>query len=155
LLDAVGRAVVRVLPGDALAPAVAVFRGDAVWPVGDGVRVPGLAVDEACALGCGDGVKIDGTDEPPPVQAETVTARRTAPAAERPAISHAPRAATGVVRRIFMNPPRTRARYTNPGDNCKSRRDWRRKREWATGRSPGTLTCAFPGALVGPIGGHI
>src|SRR6202034_2672369 len=102
LLDAVGRVVVLVLPGDALAPLVAVFRGDGLWPVGDGVRVPGLPDDEACALGCGVGARTAGTAEPPPVQAETVSARRTAPAAERPAISHAPWAATGVVRRIFM-----------------------------------------------------
>jgi hypothetical protein len=59
-------------------------------PVGDGVRVP--AVDEEC----------------PPVSG--VGARRTAPAAERPAISHAPWAATGGNRSIFMNPPRMRVR---------------------------------------------
>ena len=78
------------------------------WPVGDGVRVPGSLDD--CPLVCGVGVKIDGTDELLPVQAETVMARRTAPAAERPAISHALWAATGWVRRIFMNPPRMRVR---------------------------------------------
>jgi hypothetical protein len=78
------------------------------WPVGDGVRVPDWLED--CPLVWGVGVKIDGTDEPPPVQADTVTASRTAPAAERPAISHAPWAATGGVRRIFMNPPRMRVR---------------------------------------------
>jgi hypothetical protein len=61
------------------------------WPVGEGVRVP-----------------VPG--DPPPEQAETVSARRTAPAAERPAISHAPGAATGGVRRSFMNPPRMRVR---------------------------------------------
>ena len=77
-------------------------------PVGDGVRVP--TVDEECPLVEGDGVKVPGTEEPPPEQAETVTARRTAPAAERPAISHAPWAATGGIRRIFMNPPRMRVR---------------------------------------------
>jgi hypothetical protein len=77
-------------------------------PVGDGVRVP-AAVDE-CPLVVGDGVKIDGTVEPPAVQAETVSARSTVPAADRPAISHAPWAATGGVRRIFMNPPRMRVR---------------------------------------------
>jgi hypothetical protein len=77
------------------------------WPEGDGVRVPDCVV-ELCPLG--DGVKIDGTDEPLLVQAETVTARRTAPAAERPAISHALWAATGGIRRIFMNPPRMRVR---------------------------------------------
>jgi hypothetical protein len=78
------------------------------WPVGDGVRVPDWLGD--CPLVWGVGVKIDGTDEPPLVQADTVTASRTAPAAERPAISHAPWAATGGVRRIFMNPPRMRVR---------------------------------------------
>jgi hypothetical protein len=79
------------------------------WPVGEGVRV--LApVDEECPVVGGVGVKIDGTEEPPLVQAETVTARRNAPAAERPAISHAPWAATGGVKRIFMNPPRMRVR---------------------------------------------
>jgi hypothetical protein len=57
--------------------------------VGDGVRVP-APVDEECPPVGAVGVKIDGTEEPPPVQAETVSARRTAPAAERPAISHAP-----------------------------------------------------------------
>ena len=78
-------------------------------PVGDGVRVP-APVEEECPPVGAVGVKIDGTEEPPLVQAETVTARSTAPAAERPAISHAPWAATGGVRRIFMNPPRMRVR---------------------------------------------
>jgi hypothetical protein len=78
-------------------------------PEGDGVRVPSLVAEE-CPLTSGVGVKVDGTEEPPAVQAETVTARRTAPAAERPAISHASGAATGGVRRIFMNPPRMRVR---------------------------------------------
>ena len=59
------------------------------WPVGDGVRVPAPVDEEWPPVGA-VGVKIDGTEEPPPVQAETVTATRTAPAAERPAISHAP-----------------------------------------------------------------
>jgi hypothetical protein len=66
------------------------------------VRVPGWLED--CPLVWGVGVKIDGTDEPPPVQAETVTAKRTAPAAQRPAISHAPWAAMDGVRRIFNEP---------------------------------------------------
>jgi hypothetical protein len=79
------------------------------WPVGDGVRVP-VPVDEECPFVGAVGVKIVGTEDPPPLQAETVSARRTAPAAERPAISHAPGAATGGVRRIFMNPPRMRVR---------------------------------------------
>jgi hypothetical protein len=80
------------------------------WPVGDGVRVP--APVEECPLVGTDGVKIDGTDvaEPPPVQAETVTASRTAPAAERPAVSHAPLAVTAGIRHIFMNPPRMHVR---------------------------------------------
>ena len=78
------------------------------WPVGDGVRVPDC--DEECPPADGVGVKIVGTDEPPPVQAETVIAKRMAPAAERPAISHGPWAATGGVRRMFMNPPRMRVR---------------------------------------------
>ena len=78
-------------------------------PEGDGVRVPPL-VDEECPVAGAVGVKMDGTEEPPPVQAETVTARRIAPAAERPAIGHAPWAATGGIRRIFMNPPRMRVR---------------------------------------------
>jgi len=80
------------------------------WPAGDGVRVPEW-LDEVCPLTWGDGVKTCGLDElPPPIQPETVTARRTAPAADRPAISHAPLAATGGVKRTFMNPPRMRVR---------------------------------------------
>jgi len=55
----------------------------------NGVRVA-PPVDEECPLVGTVGVKMDGTEEPPPVQAETVTARRIAPAAERPAIGHAP-----------------------------------------------------------------
>ena len=77
-------------------------------PAGDGVRVPWWLED--CPPVCGVGVPIDGAEEPPPLQAETVTARSAAPAAERPAISHAPWPATGGVRRIFMNPPRMRVR---------------------------------------------
>ena len=67
---------------------------------------------EECPVVGTDGVKIDGTDvaEPPPVQAETVTASRTAPAAERPAVSHAPLAVTAGIRHIFMNPPRMHVR---------------------------------------------
>jgi hypothetical protein len=78
------------------------------WPEGEGVRVPDC--DEECPFVGAVGVKIVGTDEPPPVQAETAIAKRMAPAAERPAISHGPWAATGGVRRIFMNPPRMRVR---------------------------------------------
>jgi hypothetical protein len=51
---------------------------------------------------CGVGVKVGVA--PPPEQAETATATRTAPAAERPTISHAPWVAPGLVRRIFTNP---------------------------------------------------
>jgi len=73
--------------------------------------VPEWVADEPCPLVCGVGVKIDGTDdELPPVQAETAIATRTAPAAERPAVSHAPWAAMDGARRIFMNPPRMRVR---------------------------------------------
>jgi hypothetical protein len=78
------------------------------WPVGDGVRVAGWLEDGP--LAGAEGGKIDGAEEPPPVQAETVTARRTAPAAERTAISHAPWPATGGGRRSFMNAPRMRVR---------------------------------------------
>jgi hypothetical protein len=65
------------------------------------VRVPGWPEDCPCVGG--GGAEIDGTDEPPPPeQAETAAARRNAPAAERPAVSHAPWAATGGISRIFM-----------------------------------------------------
>lgn len=92
--------------GDVLAPAVLV---DEAPPAGEGVR---LLDTEACPVVGAVGVKIDGTEEPepPPVQAETAITMSTAPAAERPAISHAPGAALGLVRRIFMNPPRMRVR---------------------------------------------
>jgi len=89
---------------DALPRFVEVAPGDEpgdleAWP-GDGVRVPGWP--EGCPCVGGAGAEIDGTAEPPPpVQAETVTARRNAPAAERPAISHALWAATGGISRIF------------------------------------------------------
>ncbi len=78
-------------------------------PEGDGVRVVPPA-DEECPFVGGLGAGTDGAEEPPPVQAETVTARRIAPATARPAIGHAPWAATGGIRRIFMNPPRMRVR---------------------------------------------
>ena len=78
------------------------------WPV-DGVRVPEPLAAEDPPI-CGVDVKTDGIDEPPAVQAETVSARSTAPAAERPAIGHASRAATAGIRRIFMYPPRMRVR---------------------------------------------
>jgi hypothetical protein len=79
-------------------------------PAGDGVRVAAwvVAPDDVSA----DGVKVDGTEEPPDVQAETAIASRTAPAARRPAASHVSRVAAGVLSRIFMDPPRTRVRYT-------------------------------------------
>jgi hypothetical protein len=79
------------------------------WPVGDGVRVPGWPEDCPCVGG--GGWETDGADEPPPaVQAETAAARRNAPAAERPDISHAPWAATGGISRILIGPPRMRVR---------------------------------------------
>jgi hypothetical protein len=75
-------------------------------PVGDGVRVPGWPVDDDGVDVRGVGVKIVGTADPPlPMHPDTVTARRTAPAAVRPANSHPLCAALGMVRRIFMNPP--------------------------------------------------
>jgi hypothetical protein len=78
------------------------------WP-GDGVRVPEWPEDCPCVGG--DGGETDGTDEPaPPLQAETAAARSNTPAAERPAISHAPGPATGGIKRIFMSPPRMRVR---------------------------------------------
>jgi hypothetical protein len=73
------------------------------------VRGPGWPDDGRWAGGVG--AEIDGTDEPPPpVQAETVIARRNTPAAEQPTISQAPWAATGGIKRIFLNPPRMRVR---------------------------------------------
>jgi hypothetical protein len=75
-------------------------------PAGDGVRVAGWVVAPGDDVS-GVGVKVDGTEEPPDVQAEAVTASRTAPAARRPAASHASRVAAGVLSRIFMGPPRT------------------------------------------------
>jgi hypothetical protein len=72
----------------------------------------GVRVGLPAPLVCGVGVKMDGVAVllPPLVQAATVTASSRAPAAERPAVSHAPWAGTGRVRRIFMNPPRMRVR---------------------------------------------
>ena len=82
--------------------------GRVPWPpVGDGVRVPAcVSADGGVCTGgrtVGDGVG-------PPVQAETAITIRTAPAAERPAVSHAPWASPGGVSRTFMNPPRMRVR---------------------------------------------
>jgi hypothetical protein len=79
-------------------------------PAGDGVRVTGWVSDPDDVSGVG--VKVDGTELPPPVQAETVTASSTAPAASRAAASHASRVAAGMLSRIFMDPPRKRVRYT-------------------------------------------
>jgi hypothetical protein len=80
-------------------------------PAGEGVRVAGGVVVPAEDVS-GVGVKVDGTEEPPGEQAETATPSRTAPAATRPAASNASRVAAGVLSRIFMDPPRTRVRYT-------------------------------------------
>ncbi len=79
-------------------------------PATDGVRDAECAAEPDDVSGVG--TKVDGTEEPPPMQAETVTVSRTAPAARRPAASHASRVAAGVLSRIFMDPPRTRVRYT-------------------------------------------
>jgi hypothetical protein len=99
--DADARAEV-VVPPDAVALDLAETLLEGPWPVGDGVRVPGVP-DEADVRG--DGVKMVGLADPPlPMHPETVTARSTAPAAERPVTSH-PVRASGMVRRIFMNPP--------------------------------------------------
>jgi hypothetical protein len=78
-------------------------------PVGDGVRVSGLVVAPDDVSGVG--VKVDGTEEPPAVQAETTTSS-SVPAASRAAVSAASRVAAGVLSRIFMDPPRMRVRYT-------------------------------------------
>jgi hypothetical protein len=70
----------------------------------------------------GVGVNVDGTEEPPAVQAEAATVSRTAPAARRPAVSHASRdGAAGVLSHMFMDPPRTRPLHplmcrARPGD---------------------------------------
>jgi hypothetical protein len=90
---------------EALASADDGLTVDETLPSGEAMRVVAGA---AVGLVCGDGVKTD--DETPPVQAETVAASSAAPAAERPAISHAPLAVTAGVRHIFMNPPRMRVR---------------------------------------------
>jgi len=72
-------------------------------PATDGVRDAECAAEPDDVSGVG--TKVDGTEEPPPMQAETVTVSRTAPAARRPAASHASRVAAGVLSRIFMDPP--------------------------------------------------
>jgi hypothetical protein len=92
-----------LLPPDDVAVDLVEALLEAAWPVGDGVRVPGWVADEPVVRG--DGVGMDGVPDPvPPMHPETVTASNTAPAAERPANSQ-PECASGVVRRIFMNPP--------------------------------------------------
>ena len=108
VLDAEARADADV-PGDAVPVAGRVAEDRP--PAGDGVRVAGCVsgpVDEVSGVG----VKVDGTEEPPAVQAETAIVSTTAPAARRPTASHASRVAAGVVSRIFMDPPRTRVRCT-------------------------------------------
>lgn len=118
---------------EAEAPAVVVDRPDAgllvlaralaveVWPpAGDGVRVTAFVADPGDDVS-GVGVNVDGTEEPPAVQAETATVSRAAPAASRPAASHASRVAAGVLGHIFMDPPGTRPlhpliRRARPGD---------------------------------------
>lgn len=79
-------------------------------PAGEGVRVSGCVAAPDDVTGVG--VKVDGTEDPLGEQAATASASRTAPAARRPAASHASRVAAGVLSRIFMDPPRTRVRYT-------------------------------------------
>lgn len=80
-------------------------------PPGEGVRVSGcVAAPEDDVTGVG--VKVDGTEDPLGEQAETAIASRNAPAARRPAAGQASRVAAGVLSRIFMDPPRTRVRYT-------------------------------------------
>jgi len=96
-------------PGRLGAEACGELLGDRVpWPpVGDGVRVPACVSDDG---GVCTGGRTVGDGVGPPVQAETAITIRTAPAAERPAVSHAPWASPGGVSRTFMNPPRMRVR---------------------------------------------
>jgi hypothetical protein len=110
---------VTELPADEL---VVAERAAEDWPVaGDGVEVSGWVADPGDDVS-GVGVKVAGTEEAPAVQAETATVSRAAPAASRPAVSHVSRVAAGVLSHIFMDPPRTRVRYTRficrarPGD---------------------------------------
>jgi hypothetical protein len=95
---------------DALLVAVGGLVDEDRPPVGDGVLVTGWVVDPDGVSGVG--VKVAGTEVPPAVQAETAIASRTAPAARRPAVSHASRVVAGTLSRIFMDPPRMRVRYT-------------------------------------------
>ena len=83
-----------------------VMDGRGAWPFGDGVRVP----ECGCDVGGVCGGKTVGDGVGPPVHAETATRIRAAPAAERPAVSHAPWVSAGGVSRSFMNPPRMRVR---------------------------------------------
>jgi hypothetical protein len=98
-------------------------------PAGDGVWVADCVAEPDDDVS-GVGVKVDGTEEPLAVQADTVTASRTAPAARRPAVSHAPRdGAAGVLSRMFMDPPRTRPlhpliRRARPGGRGAVLRGW-------------------------------
>jgi hypothetical protein len=110
VLVALGEVAVEVVLGDVALCDVALDPADgtlveARWPVGDGVRVPWLAVEDD-PLSFGVGVKIVGTAEPPPpMHPESVTARSAAPAAARPANSHPLCAVSGLIKRIFTNPP--------------------------------------------------
>jgi hypothetical protein len=113
-LEAEARALADLLAAELLAAELLVAERavEEPPPAGDGVRVAGCVVAPDDADVSGDGVKVDGTEDPPPVQAETAIASRAPPAARRPAVSHAFRVAAGVLSRIFMDPPRTRVRYT-------------------------------------------
>ena len=100
-------------PGAGVLAAVLLVAGCALVDrpsPGEGVRVSGCVAAPEDVTGVG--VKVDGTEDPLAVQAETAIASRTAPAARRPAASCASRVAAGVLSRIFMDPPRTRVRYT-------------------------------------------
>lgn len=101
--------VARLLAAELLVAGCVVVLEDPP-PAGDGVRDAECVAEPDDVSGVG--TKVDGTEEPPPMQAETVTVSRTAPAARRPAASHASRVAAGVLSRIFMDPPRTRVRNT-------------------------------------------
>jgi hypothetical protein len=104
--EAEALAVVVDPPADGL-PVLACVLAVEVWPppAGDGVRVTESVADPDDDVS-GVGVKVDGIEEPPAVQAETAIASRTAPVVRRPAVSHASRVAAGVLSRIFMDPPR-------------------------------------------------
>jgi hypothetical protein len=127
-----------------------------VLPPTDGVltELP-VWVDEPCGGACG--VKIDGAEEgEPPVQAVIVIAMSMAPAVARATMSHARRdvpgwVATGMDRRTFMEPPRTRGgqwRRTSLGvDTVHSsicHRGRRRKSERADSRPAYASAAHFP-----------